>query len=485
MNQPPAILIVDDNPANRDTLAEVLGTDEFRIIEAADGPAALQCAQEAPPDLVLLDLMMPGMDGYEVCRHLRADARLAEVPIIMVTSLDDHASRVRGIRAGADDFIVKPFNGVELRARVRTVTRLNRYRRLHEQREQFQWAVEHAADGYVRTNHTDEIIFANARARLWLGLASKESTDAREIFLAAARRGFTCEPSSRWQDWPAERSMNNAPLLLIRPETNTARALYIEVSGRANTDGWLLRLNDVTERITARLDHRSFQAMVSHKLRTPLNAMLGGFELLSDPETLSREEVAELAGMARDGAVRLLGAVDDVLRFATLSQRSLPNPGFKIDRLEGLVRSVTTSLALSKVTVEIAGDTLRTKIGCASDTLEWILYELLENAKKFHPRGMPTVQVAAKCVGGNVCLSVTDDGATISPEQLAHAGTPFYQGEKTFTGEVPGMGLGLASVAVALWQDGGSFRVLNRNDAPGVCVELIWPGVSIAGLVRT
>jgi DNA-binding response OmpR family regulator len=74
--------------------------------------------------------MMPGMDGYEVCRRLRADARLAEVPVIMVTALDDQASRLAGLEAGADDFITKPFNRAELRARVRTIARLNRYRRL-------------------------------------------------------------------------------------------------------------------------------------------------------------------------------------------------------------------------------------------------------------------------------------------------------------------------------------------------------------------
>jgi len=132
MNQPAIILLVDDVETNRDTLRELLDAPDFHLVEAADGPAALRLAAATPPDLVLLDVMMPGMDGFEVCRRLRSNAALAEVPVIMLTALSDERSRITGIEAGADDFITKPFNGSELRARARTITRLNRYRRLHE-----------------------------------------------------------------------------------------------------------------------------------------------------------------------------------------------------------------------------------------------------------------------------------------------------------------------------------------------------------------
>jgi len=136
MNPPPLILIVDDSEANRTTLESLLGPDGYQLTQAANGPEALARATETPPDLVLLDVMMPGMDGFEVCRRLRANPRLAEVPIIMITALDDDGSRLAGLEAGADDFITKPFNRAELRARVRTITRLNRYRRLAEAQEQ-------------------------------------------------------------------------------------------------------------------------------------------------------------------------------------------------------------------------------------------------------------------------------------------------------------------------------------------------------------
>jgi DNA-binding response OmpR family regulator/nitrogen-specific signal transduction histidine kinase len=130
MEENSTILIVDDERIGRDTLEALLVGQNYDLAFASDGAEALTRAAELTPDLILLDVMMPGMDGFEVCQRLRADPLLADVPIIMVTALDDRDSRLRGIEAGADDFVSKPFDRVELRARVRTITRLNRYRQL-------------------------------------------------------------------------------------------------------------------------------------------------------------------------------------------------------------------------------------------------------------------------------------------------------------------------------------------------------------------
>jgi len=128
------ILLVDDEPLGRAALEALLLDEDYTLAFAADGATALAQAQALAPDLILLDVMMPGMDGYEVCRRLRADARLADVPVVMVTALDDREARLRGLEAGADDFVTKPVDRMELRARVRTITRLNRYRHLQDER---------------------------------------------------------------------------------------------------------------------------------------------------------------------------------------------------------------------------------------------------------------------------------------------------------------------------------------------------------------
>jgi signal transduction histidine kinase len=129
------ILIVDDDPTARATIESILMTDDYLLDFADDGHAALEKAHTLRPDLILLDVMMPNMDGFEVCRRIRSTPGLVEVPIILLTALDDSASRLQGIEAGADDFLSKPVDRQELRVRVRTITRLNRYRTLLEQRE--------------------------------------------------------------------------------------------------------------------------------------------------------------------------------------------------------------------------------------------------------------------------------------------------------------------------------------------------------------
>jgi signal transduction histidine kinase len=129
------ILIVDDEPTARETVVAMLEGENYDLQLAKDGLQALKVLENIQPDLILLDIMLPGMDGFEVCRRIRATPRLAEVPVVMLTALDDRDSLLRGIESGADDFLSKPADGRELKARVRTITRLNRYRTLIEQRE--------------------------------------------------------------------------------------------------------------------------------------------------------------------------------------------------------------------------------------------------------------------------------------------------------------------------------------------------------------
>jgi signal transduction histidine kinase len=129
------LLIVDDDPTARETLVSMLEGKDYQLELVTNGAQALQTLDKLQPDLILLDVMMPGMDGFEVCRRIRSNPKLAEIPIILLTALDDRASLLMGIESGADDFISKPVDRHELNARVRTITRLNRYHILMEQRE--------------------------------------------------------------------------------------------------------------------------------------------------------------------------------------------------------------------------------------------------------------------------------------------------------------------------------------------------------------
>lgn len=136
------ILIVDDEPSAQETLVAMLEGGDYQLELAQDGMQALKLLESVPVDLILLDVMMPGMDGFEVCRRIRATPNLAEIPIVILSALDDRASLLRGIESGADDFLNKPIDRYELAARVRTITRLNRYHTLVEQRENIQEMAE-------------------------------------------------------------------------------------------------------------------------------------------------------------------------------------------------------------------------------------------------------------------------------------------------------------------------------------------------------
>ncbi|HNB36214.1 MAG TPA: response regulator [Anaerolineales bacterium] len=129
------ILIVDDESAGRETLEAILDGEGYNLIMASSGAQALELARQTPPDVILMDVMMPGMTGFEACRHIRADARLAEVPIIILTALDDRKSLLDGLESGADDFLTKPYDRYELRTRLMGLMRLNRYRKLVDERK--------------------------------------------------------------------------------------------------------------------------------------------------------------------------------------------------------------------------------------------------------------------------------------------------------------------------------------------------------------
>jgi putative two-component system response regulator len=146
-----AILIVDDEFAGRQTLESVLDGEGYELYMAENGIQALEQARIHLPDVILLDIMMPGMTGFEVCQRIRNDPQLAEIPIIVLTALDDRQSMLEALKAGADDFITKPFDRFELRARLLGITRLNRYHKLVEERAKLREANHQLLAAYEAT----------------------------------------------------------------------------------------------------------------------------------------------------------------------------------------------------------------------------------------------------------------------------------------------------------------------------------------------
>jgi CheY-like chemotaxis protein len=120
----PVVLVVDDNQQNRELLQAYLEDVDCRAVPAHDGPEALEIIAKDPPDLILLDVMMPRMSGFEVCRRIKNDPKTSDIPVIMVTALNEFGDIERGIDSGTDDFLSKPVNKLELLTRVKTMLKL-------------------------------------------------------------------------------------------------------------------------------------------------------------------------------------------------------------------------------------------------------------------------------------------------------------------------------------------------------------------------
>ena len=140
----PKILVIDDHSSSRMTAVALLSVEGYEVLEADSGPAGLKRVVEGNPDLILLDVMMPGMDGFEVCQRLKEDEQTRLIPVVFITALNDRRSRIMGIEAGGDDFLSKPFDRLELSARVKSLVR---QKRLNED-----------------LDHAEQVLFSIARA---------------------------------------------------------------------------------------------------------------------------------------------------------------------------------------------------------------------------------------------------------------------------------------------------------------------------------
>lgn len=481
MEQQSLILVVDDQPRGRLALSSLLEPEGYRLIFAAGGHEALRHMAVQAPDLVLLDVMMPGMDGFEVCRRIRADPALALIPVVMITALDDPAALLEGIEAGADDFITKPFQRVELRARVRTITRLNRFRLMVNEQQradnaqaQLLWALERAHDGYLLIDPAERLTYSNAQARRYLGLADAPHQPPHQPFRELVARQFRAEPSAAWAAWPEATS---AQRYLVRPAGASASLwLQVELLDQAQPaqQNRVIRLQDVTALMTAQRQTWTFHSFLSHKLRTPLTSVIVGAGILHRHLAAFPTDLAMIVETTYGGAQRLKETIDAVFRYLEAPGDVDKGTGADCTTIPALVDRIAAELGIADLRITA---TIDQAVHLTIDTtmLELILTELFVNARKFHPQQHPALCVELHCTTESARLSILDDGLTLSPDDLLRIAQPYQQIDPDFTGQIPGVGLGLATIARICWAAGGNWRIMNRSDQPGVLVILEFP----------
>ncbi|MDM8562859.1 response regulator, partial [Candidatus Marithioploca araucensis] len=403
------ILIVDDEEIGREALKGLLTNQGYDLFFANNGVEALALAAKLTPDVILLDVMMPEMDGFDVCHALRANSHLAEIPIIIVTALDDQDSRQLGIEAGADEFISKPFNCAELRARVRTITNLNRYRPLLTEQTKFKWVIEQANEGYLILEHNEQISYANPQARLYLNLHADDVIT--ESFLDLAKKQYHCEPQAIWKKGLGyfEKQILR---YLVRPETSISEAFWLQVDvmemSRGTGEKYLVRLRNVTDTILAERRKWTFQGQIRHKLKTPLSPITMGLEYLqSNYADLSDKDRKEFIEIAYSGATRLHAEIEEIFKYLDVSDVLKPEFGIcHITDILLIINTIKEDMALKSVHVlqKNIKSPDNISIFFSPQAMELVLTELFSNAKKFHPEGSPCLEINISAIPEGLCL---------------------------------------------------------------------------------
>jgi len=470
-----SVLIVDDQEIGRITLEGFLLPLGYELHFAANGKEALNMLTELRPDLILLDVMMPEMDGFEVCRRIRADAHWRDIPVILVTALDDRKSKIHGLESGADDFISKPVDWAELRARVRTTVELGRIRRQLQTQARFDWAIAQSSDGFMWLDEKGRIIGANSVAQTWLGIDANPGC----CLLKETREKFLLQPETTWAELAETDS--KIILTLVRPETEHCMSQWLQLVLRSipgtegEPDTWMAHLQDVTA-LQSRIQQMvTVLAFLSHKLNSPLASLSASLEMIA---------------LRTDGDEKLQAFIHTATESVADLESETRQLLYLVEEFRGNASNVTARLTLDDL--DAAVDRVCGQVGLGQDqysytrsltrippfrpvVVERILKLLLENAIKFHADGTPYVTITMQDEeAGSIRIEVEDDGPGIPPEFRKRAWQPLYQIDGVGAGTVAGMGVGLTLVANAVWRVGGRCWIENGTDG-GTRICIIAP----------
>ncbi|MET0266324.1 MAG: response regulator [Duganella sp.] len=403
------ILIVEDSPTQAERLRRLIQSMRYRARVAGNGRIALEAIRESKPHLVLSDIVMPEMDGYTLCRAIKSDDSLRDIPVILVTSLMDPKDIIRGIECGADNFIRKPYAEDYL---------LNRIGHMLMNQK-------------LRRNQNMEIGIA-----LYLG--------EQKHFINAERQQILDLLISTYEQ-----------AVQVNSELQARERQVIELNMRlANHAGELETINREIALKNLELAEASrmksaFIANMSHELRTPLNAIIGftGALLMKLPGPLTAEQDKQL-NTIRTSARHLLSLINDILDVAKIEAGKVTLEVQTV-QCQNVVRDVVDTLrplALQK-NLQLEMDLAEATIVLDTDqrALTQILLNLGNNAIKFTESGTVRVSLTQRQGEGQQMIefSVADSGAGIREEDQAKLFQAFSQLDSTSTRHAEGAGLGL------------------------------------------
>lgn len=488
--QVPRLLIVDDDIASihilRHTLA-AMGDLHF----AKSGEEALQIARRLLPDLILLDAHMPGVDGFDVCRSLKAEAPFMHVPIAFVTRFSDPRYEMRALDLGAADFIAKPYTPAVLQARVRNLLDLKRRTDAELQAVREHWRqlgdarvadiVGAASDAIVTYNAAHQVVLINAAACRMFGTGDQEAIGSPVQALLG-------------QDLPVETiGHSDATRTTIARAGGAPLSVELSVSsvgtGTDRLTTVMLRDNSDRERLEAESRSRieaqaasrtktTMMAYIAHEMGNPLNGLLGFTQLmLADVKhPLAPAQAKRLRHVIACGG-QLQGLMRDVMDLGRFESGKLTIDLVPIDAAQCVQDAAAAVSALAEqavVRLSLPRVSPSTSVCADAARLHQCLVNLLTNAIKYNrPGGSVYLEVRGDPQG--VAVSVRDNGMGMNALQLQHLFEPFNrlgrQGDAA-----PGTGLGLVITRQLVEAMHGQLRV-ESEPGQGSCFTIVLPGV--------
>ncbi|WP_437897852.1 ATP-binding protein [Sorangium sp. So ce124] len=493
------ILLADDNADMRMYVRRIL--DERWIVEAvSDGAAALEIARRSPPDLIVADVMMPGLDGFGLLRALRAEPTTQGVPVIMLSARAGEESRIEGLAAGADDYLVKPFSARELVARVATHLQLAAHRRAAEREREKMYAVFEQAPVGIAVYRGPEHVFEMANPHFVAMVGHRDvigrtlsqavpeivGSPLLEIFDRVYATGepfvtYECRFDLDRGRGVLEESYWSFNLHLMRdPGAALARILVValdvteyvlarkKLEAAAREREELLRRAEDARRDAERANRAKdeFLAMLGHELRNPLAPIVTALHLMR----LRAGGHAERERLVIERQIKHLTAlVEDLLDVSRITRGKVELKKQRIELTEVVAKAVELASPLLEqrrhhLTVTVPSS------GLAVDgdvtRLAQVVSNLLTNAAKYTESG-GAIAVRAERTGGEVVLSVRDNGIGIAPEMLASVFERFVQERQALDRSQGGLGLGLAIVHNLIAMHGGRVSAHSEGRARG------------------
>jgi len=505
----PLVLIVDDDFTIRLLMQETLEQAGFLVIEAANGSEALALFTQQSPDVVLLDVIMPEMDGFTTCASLRQLPGGARIPVLMVTGLDDLDSINHAYEVGATDFITKPIVWPTLGHRVHYILRASlAIENLHESQEALRRA--HNELELRVQERTAELAHTNTILQEEIGERQRAEEALQEVHqrlrfhvenspLAVIEwdnkfraRGWSPQ-AERIFGWQAEEVLGKHPtelhLLYEEDAANIMERLARLFSGSdprqviinrnyrkdgvvidcewynsalLDDDGELVSVlslvQDITERKAIERLKDELVSTVSHELRTPLASLRGFVELMLTRE-FPPERQREFLLIIHDEVKRLTNLINDFLDIQRI-EAGRQDYLFKPTALPLLIRETLTLFQSNsdELAIHVDVDSTLPLVHADADRVQQVLLNLLSNAVKFSPNG-GEIDVGTRQEGAEVLVWVRDQGIGITPEALPKLFTKFFRADNKATRTIGGTGLGLALVKRIITAHGGNVWV--------------------------